>query len=62
MAGRPPAHQRIVSLRGRRIRIETEPSEPVSVDGEVLAQTPIECAVERQALRVMVPADRADLN
>ena len=62
MIGQPPARGRIVSMRGRKIRIETEPREPVSVDGEVLAQTPIDCAVERQSLRVMVPADRTDLD
>lgn len=62
MLGKPPARKRIVSMRGRKIRIETRPSEPVSVDGEVLAQTPIDCAVERQSLRVMVPADRDDLD
>lgn len=62
MLGRPPASRRLVTLRGRKISVETEPSEPVSVDGEVLAQTPISCAVERQSLRVMVPADRDDLD
>ncbi|MFC3711923.1 diacylglycerol/lipid kinase family protein [Sphingoaurantiacus capsulatus] len=62
MVGRPPAAKRIVTLRGRKIRVETEPSEPVSVDGEVLAQTPIECGVERQSLKVRVPADRDDLD
>lgn len=62
MLGRPPASSRLVTLRGRKISVETEPSEPVSVDGEVLAQTPISCAVERQSLRVMVPAGRDDLD
>lgn len=62
IVGRPPALKRIVSMRGRKIRIETQPTEPVSVDGEVLAQTPINCAVERQSLNVMVPAGRDDLD
>lgn len=60
--GKPPAAKRIVTLRGRQLTVATEPPEPVSVDGEVLAQTPISCGVERQSLRVRVPRDRDDLD
>ncbi len=52
----------IETLRGCDIRIETSPSWPVSVDGEVLAHTPVEAKVLRQALRVMVPVGRDDLD
>ncbi len=62
MIGKPPAAKRIVTLRGKQMTVETTPSEPVSVDGEVLAQTPIKCGVERQSLKVRVPADRDDLD
>ena len=62
MVGRRPGAERLATLRGREIGIETDPRRPVSVDGEVLTQTPIRCRVARQALRVMVPAHRDDLN
>lgn len=52
----------IETMRGRTIRIETDPSWPVSVDGEVLTHTPVEAKVLRQALRVMVPVERHDLD
>jgi YegS/Rv2252/BmrU family lipid kinase len=62
MLGRRPSPERLAVLRGREIAIDTDPSRPVSVDGEVLAHTPIRCRVARQALRVMVPDHRADLD
>lgn len=62
MLGRRPGPDRLRVMRGREIAIETEPRRPVSVDGEVLAETPIHCRVARQSLQVMVPADRDDLD
>ena len=43
-----------------RLRIETEPSVPVSIDGEVRVRTPVDVAVAPNALYAMVPGDFAD--
>ena len=51
----------LVSLRTAKMRIETDPPMSVSVDGEVLAKTPIDISVARQVLKIMVPKDQADL-
>lgn len=45
------------SLRTKGLRIVTNPPMSVSVDGEVLTDTPIDVSVARQVLKVMVPAD-----
>jgi YegS/Rv2252/BmrU family lipid kinase len=42
-------------LRVRELAISTDPQQPVSVDGEVVAQTPVRISVASQALRLMVP-------
>ena len=47
----------LVSLRTRGLRIVTEPVMSVSIDGEVLAKTPVDVSVARQVLKIMVPAD-----
>ena len=52
----------IISIKTKGLRIETVPPMRVSVDGEVLATTPIEVSVARQALKLMVPAERTDLH
>lgn len=39
-----------------RVLVETEPHLPVNVDGELVAQTPQEFSVARNALHVMVPS------
>lgn len=62
MLGRRPGPDRLKVMRGRQIGIETEPRHPVSVDGEVLTQTPIRCRVARQSLQVRVPRSRDDLD
>jgi YegS/Rv2252/BmrU family lipid kinase len=62
MTGRRPPPERLAVRRGRDIRIVTDPPRPVSVDGEVLTQTPIHCTVARQSLQVRVPAHRRDLD
>lgn len=51
----------LVSHRSAKLRIETEPPMSVSIDGEVLARTPIEVTVARQVLAVMVPADQTEV-
>jgi YegS/Rv2252/BmrU family lipid kinase len=42
-------------LRVRELAISTDPQQPVSVDGEVVAQTPVTISVASKALRLMVP-------
>jgi YegS/Rv2252/BmrU family lipid kinase len=42
-------------VRTTGLTIETTPTQYVSIDGEVVTQTPIRVAVARQALRLMVP-------
>ena len=51
----------LVSLRTKGLRIVTEPPMSVSIDGEVMAKTPIDVSVARQVLKLMVPRD-ADIH
>jgi YegS/Rv2252/BmrU family lipid kinase len=44
-----------VEYHGREIRIETTPSLKVSIDGEVLAKTPVTARIAARAVRVMAP-------
>ena len=41
--------------QARRVRIETDPPQPVHIDGDLMAQTPLELVVRPGALRVLVP-------
>jgi YegS/Rv2252/BmrU family lipid kinase len=51
-----PAHDAVtVEYRGRKLRIETVPSLPVSIDGEVLTRTPADVEVATRAVEVVVP-------
>ena len=45
-----------VSFSGPSLRIATEPPLPVSIDGEVLAQTPVTARIAPRVIDVMVPA------
>jgi len=42
-------------FRGREFRIETDPPLAISIDGEVLARTPVTARVARRAVTVAVP-------
>jgi YegS/Rv2252/BmrU family lipid kinase len=42
-------------FRGREFRIETDPPLPISIDGEVLARTPVTARLARRAVLVAVP-------
>lgn len=53
--GMPPEIGEISELRAAGWSIETLPSQPVSIDGEVLANTPTRVGVAVDALRLMVP-------
>ena len=48
--------EEVAVFRGAAIRIETEPGLPISIDGEVLAHTPVTARVAPGAIEVMVPA------
>ena len=47
-------HQDTVSFIGRELAIDTRPSLPISIDGEVLAHTPVRARIAAGAIRVMV--------
>lgn len=42
-------------FRGREFRIETDPPLPISIDGEVLAKTPVAAWLARRAVLMAVP-------
>lgn len=47
-------------FRTRRIQVETQPSLPVNIDGELVANTPQDLSVARNALHVIVPQNWVD--
>ncbi|WP_326524320.1 diacylglycerol/lipid kinase family protein [Sphingomonas sp.] len=47
----------VVVFRGKSIKLDTRPRLPVSIDGEVLAKTPVTAKVAAGAIDVMVPAE-----
>ena len=49
-------HDDTIDFTGRSLRIETAPPLPISIDGEVLARTPVTARVAAGAIEVMVPA------
>ncbi len=46
-----------VTFRGKSLRVATEPSLPISIDGEVLANTPVTAKVAAAVIDVMVPRE-----
>ncbi len=50
-------HQDTVSFTGQSLKIDTRPSLPISIDGEVLAHTPVTAKIAAGIIRVMVPRD-----
>jgi YegS/Rv2252/BmrU family lipid kinase len=53
-------HQDTITFSGKRLKIDTRPSLPISIDGEVLARTPVEARIAAGAIRVMTPRDAPD--
>ncbi len=47
-----------VEFHGREMRIETNPPQDISIDGEVTAKTPVTAKIARRAVRVMAPSAR----
>jgi len=50
-------HDDVLHLTTQRTVLHAEPAQPINIDGEVVARTPQEFAVDRNALRVLVPQD-----
>jgi diacylglycerol kinase (ATP) len=50
-------HPNVVHVETKRLRLETTPEEQINVDGEVVAATPQEFSVARNALNVLVPQE-----
>lgn len=62
VAGIAPPPDQLVMMRGTSFTVATDPAHYVSVDGEAVAQTPIEVGIARQALCIMAPRDRTELS
>lgn len=54
--GHEARHQDTVTFRGKSLRVDTKPSLPISIDGEVLAHTPVTAKIAAGVIEVMVPA------
>lgn len=54
----PQRREDVVEFHGKAIRIESRKPLPISIDGEVLAHTPVTVSVAADAIRVMAPASR----
>lgn len=52
----PQRREDVVEFHGKRIHIDSDKPRAVSIDGEVLAHTPITVSVAEDAVTVMVPA------
>ncbi len=48
-------HEDVTEFRGKAIHIATEPPLPISIDGEVLAKTPVTAKIAAGVIEVMVP-------
>lgn len=48
-------HPKVTMLRGRQVRLETDPPLPVLLDGEICGLTPVEFTIEPGALSVLMP-------
>jgi len=55
-SGRHIGMKEVEYWKARRVRIQTDPVMDLYADGEYVCPTPVELAVERQALQVIVPA------
>jgi YegS/Rv2252/BmrU family lipid kinase len=49
-------HEKVRDFRGKSLKINTIPPLPISIDGEVLAKTPVTAKVAAGIIRVMAPA------
>ena len=54
--GMEARHQDTVTFTGCELKVDTRPSLPISIDGEVLAHTPVTAKIAAGVIQVMVPA------
>ena len=52
----PARREQVREFRGRSIRLATEPVLPISVDGELLAKTPVTARIAAGVIEVIAPA------
>jgi YegS/Rv2252/BmrU family lipid kinase len=52
----PQRENTVETFRGKSLRIETRPPLAISIDGEVLAKTPVTAKIAARAIEVVVPA------
>ena len=52
----PRKERQVRQFRGRSLKLTTKPPLPISIDGEVLATTPVTASVAERAIEVVVPA------
>ena len=52
-------HEDVREWRGKAMRIDTIPRQPISIDGELLAHTPVTARIAAGVIRVMAPVDPA---
>ena len=57
LLGRADRHDDVREFRGRSIRIDSKPRLPISIDGEVLARTPVTARVAPGVIEVMAPVE-----
>lgn len=55
MLGLDARHATVREFRGREMRIECDPPQGISIDGEVLARTPVTAGVARGVIEVAAP-------
>lgn len=55
--GHEARHYDTVTFTGTTIRVDTEPPLPISIDGEVLAQTPVTARIAAAVIEVMAPRE-----
>lgn len=53
----PARHEQVREFHGRSLRLVTEPVLPVSIDGEVLATTPVVARIAPGVIEVMAPKE-----
>jgi YegS/Rv2252/BmrU family lipid kinase len=51
----PSRHEEVREFHGRAIRLDTVPRLPISIDGEVLAHTPVTAKIAAGIIEVMAP-------
>jgi YegS/Rv2252/BmrU family lipid kinase len=55
LLGMKERHHDTISFSGKKVSVDTEPRMPISIDGEVLAYTPVTARVAPSVIEVMAP-------